>query len=136
MKRRPTSDEPLEEASINLTPLIDVVFVVLIMFIVVAPLLDVDRINLASSSPLSESAGAQEKCAVTLALYPDNSLLFNQEFISMKELAKRLKEAKRAHPKGAIQFYPDRDASFGAYQSVKNAVEAAGFDELLIVLKP
>jgi biopolymer transport protein ExbD len=40
------SDEPL----INLTPLIDVVFVVLIIFILIAPMLEIDRVKLATSS--------------------------------------------------------------------------------------
>lgn len=43
--RQPTFEEP----TVNLTPLIDVVFVILIMFIVIAPLLDLDRIELAQA---------------------------------------------------------------------------------------
>ncbi len=46
--RRLSSLSHSEEASINLTPLIDVVFVVLIIFILIAPMLELDRIQLAS----------------------------------------------------------------------------------------
>ena len=38
-----------EESLLNLTPLIDVVFVVLIIFILIAPMLDVDKVQLAST---------------------------------------------------------------------------------------
>jgi len=44
------SSSPIEEAWINLMPLIDVVFVVLIMFIVIAPMLDIDQIDLAEGT--------------------------------------------------------------------------------------
>lgn len=40
----------LEEPAVNLTPLIDVVFVILIGFIIIAPLLEIDRIDLAEAS--------------------------------------------------------------------------------------
>lgn len=39
-----------DDANVNLTPLIDVVFVVLIMFILVAPLVEIDRIQLAHAT--------------------------------------------------------------------------------------
>ena len=55
-------EEGSEELHINLTPLIDVVFVLLIMFIVIAPLLELDRIQLASSAgkAIKEASTVQE----------------------------------------------------------------------------
>lgn len=42
-------DDSVEEPLINLTPLIDVVFVVLITFMLIAPVLDIDSVDLATS---------------------------------------------------------------------------------------
>ena len=44
------NSESDDDANVNLTPLIDVVFVVLIMFILVAPLVEIDRIQLAHAT--------------------------------------------------------------------------------------
>ncbi|MEI8125918.1 MAG: biopolymer transporter ExbD, partial [Parachlamydiaceae bacterium] len=47
---RLSNSAPMENPEVNLTPLIDVVFVILIAFIVLAPLLELDRVELADAS--------------------------------------------------------------------------------------
>lgn len=125
----------LEEPIINLTPLIDVVFVILIMFIVVAPLLEVDRVELADG-PTNPSSAAQEKSTVAIHLYEDNRITFNHRPVSLEQLASLLLVAKEKYPQCHPQLFPDRKSAFGSYQSIKNAVEAAGFTELDVILKP
>ena len=45
-----------EEPEVNLTPLIDIVFVILIVFIVIAPLLQIEQVQLADASSTNEAA--------------------------------------------------------------------------------
>lgn len=127
-----------EEPAINLTPLIDVVFVILIMFIVIAPLLELDRIELAES--LSEQKGnaiaAQENSPIAIHVFADNSIQFNHQKVTIPQIAQLLKEAKTRHPGARPQLYHDRHAQFGTYQEIKNATEAAGFQQMDIILKP
>jgi biopolymer transport protein ExbD len=127
-----------DEAPINLTPLIDVVFVVLIMFIIIAPMLELDRIQLASSAQkeTKEMAVVQENSPVTIRVKEDNSLWFNGKIVSREELLILLKQAKKVHPQRVPQLFHDKKAQFGTYQSVKNAVELAGFEQLDIILQP
>lgn len=126
------------EAMINLTPLIDVVFVMLIMFIIVAPLLEMDQIELASGSNNSQEVSSTilENNPITIHVRKDNQILFNREKVSLPELKLRLKEAKKSHPKTAPLLLHDKKAFFGTYQAVKNSAEEAGFNELNIVLSP
>lgn len=126
--------EPLEEASINLTPLIDVVFVILIMFIVIAPLLELDRVELASGSTLKNPA--QQESHLVIHVHGDNTISFNQTPVELKQLEKILHSAKVRYPDRTPQLYHDRNATFGTYQSVKNAVESAGFSKMDVLLKP
>jgi len=127
-----------EETHINLTPLIDVVFVVLIMFIIIAPMLELDRIQLASSAQKDskEMAVVQENSPVAIHVRENNSILMNNRIVSEKELIQLLKEAKRTHPQKIPQLFHDKKAHFGTYQTVKNAVEIAGFEQLDIILQP
>jgi biopolymer transport protein ExbD len=127
-----------EEPTINLTPLIDVVFVILIMFIVVAPLLELDRIHLAEGNGQfhENRMAVQEKSPLTIHVHEDNTIWWNQERVSLEELALRLHEAKISYPLAHPQLFHDRKAQFGVYQSVKNTVELAGFTELDVILKP
>ena len=130
--------EGLEETEVNLTPLIDVVFVVLIMFIIVAPLLELERIQLAKgpAHELKETASVQEMSSVHIHVREDNSILLNGKALFLEQLREHLKRSYRTSPKATPQLYHDKRATFGTYQDVKNAVEEAGFEELEIILKP
>lgn len=136
-KKTPFHHPTFEEIQINLTPLIDVVFVVLIMFILIAPMLHLDRVQLASSTQKDnkETAIIQES-PVSIHVHEDNAIWFNQKIVTEKQLIQYLKEAKRLYPQNIPQLFHDKKAQFGTYQRVKNAVEAAGFEQLDVILEP
>lgn len=130
--------EQVEEPPVNLTPLIDVVFVILIMFILVAPLLELDRVELADASHAAHASNSnvQESSPITLHVNRDNSLLFNNQKVTLQQLPALLKQARRKYPQAKPQLFHDKRAYFGTYQSVKNAVEEAGYTQLDVILKP
>lgn len=127
-----------EEPSINLTPLIDVVFVLLITFIVVAPMLELDRVELADASgeAKEEVISAQDNAPITIHVRGDNKVFFNGKEVNMMLLPQILQQAKQRHPDARPQLFHDKKAHFGTYQTIKNAAEVAGFAEMDIVLKP
>lgn len=133
-KRRIYIDSSQDENLINLTPLIDVVFVVLISFILIAPLLEVDHINLATS-PYQHDKNVS-KTNIVLKVSKDNSILLNNRLVTINELSDLLKETKRAHPNQIPQLYHDKNAFFGTFQSIKNIMEANGFEQVDVVLQP
>lgn len=134
LKRAEAAEEPM----VNLTPLIDVVFVILIAFIVIAPLLELDRVELAdaSATPSEKTASVQENSPIAIHVRQDNSIWFAGKQVSVNELPLLLSEAKSRYPHSRPQLFHDKHAAFGTYQSVKNAAEAAGFEQLDVVLKP
>jgi biopolymer transport protein ExbD len=127
-----------EEEDVNLTPLIDVVFVVLIMFILVAPLVEIDRIHLASSGGAQKAdlTSFEENGLVKIHVYDDNSIWLNGVSVTVEELSAQLLRMHPSQRGGSPQIFHDRKAYFGTYQSVKNAVENAGFDSVDVILKP
>jgi biopolymer transport protein ExbD len=133
-KRRFFSNQPLEESLINLTPLIDVVFVVLIAFILVAPLLEVDHIDLAPASLTSEK-NISENSFISIYVRADNSIWMKKQPISLENLTLLLKEKKKLYPHQIPQLVHDKKAYFGTYQDVKLAVEQAGFDQMDVILQ-
>ena len=128
----------LPEAELNLTPLIDVCFVMLIMFIVIAPLLEMERIELASGPPLdvSTTIAVQEKSPIAIHVYGDDTLAVNKQSVNLSQLKGVLSYVKQKNPAARPQLFHDRNAKFGTYQAVKNAMEAAGFTEMDLILKP
>ncbi|MEN9343782.1 MAG: hypothetical protein RLZZ453_569 [Chlamydiota bacterium] len=137
MRKRRGKELEVEEPHINLMPLIDVVFVVLVMFVIVAPILELDRIELAQgTSGFKETTNVQENSPISILVDSHDALFFNKKAVSLQELKRLLIQAKGKHPREIPQLFHDKKAHFGTYQSVKNAIEEAGFEQLDIVLEP
>lgn len=126
----------VEEPTVNLTALIDVVFSILIMFIVIAPMLDIEKVELADAGVREGVVSATEGAEVMIHVHEDNSVWLNKKVVELSALKDLLMEEKALHPKAKPQLFHDKRAHFGTYQAVKNAAEGAGFEELDIVLKP
>lgn len=139
MKRRALiPDEDLsEESLVNLTPLIDVVFVVLISFMLISPMLDTDVVDLASSSiEKTKETMPLEQSPLAVVVRADNTIWVQGRKVSLEQLQTALLAQKKLYPGRHPQVIHDRNASFGTYQSVKNALEICGFDQMDILLKP
>ncbi len=135
-KRRLLKTNDSDEALVNLTPLIDVVFVVLIMFILVAPLIEIDRIALASGRSSEEKAINAAKTSITkIYVHEDNRVRINELEVDVHELDDHLLLVKNQDPQTKIQLICDHRAQFGIYQTIKSAAENAGFDEMDLLLK-
>lgn len=130
--------DSVEEPTVNLTPLIDVVFVILIAFIVIAPLLELDRVELAeaSSAPQERTVSVQEASPVTIHVRGDNVIVVNGQPVTIQQLKEYLARARQRYPEARPQLFHDKKAHFGTYQAIKNAAEEAGFHQMDIVLKP
>ena len=63
-----------EEPTVNLTPLIDVVFVILFTFVVVAPLLEVDQVELASGSSAVKHATPEKHSPIAIHVYANDTI--------------------------------------------------------------
>ena len=93
-----SEEESIEEPLVNLTPLIDVVFVVLIAFMLIAPILNIDSIQLTSSSPANKKElSLINKHPLSLSIRADNSIWLQGEKIDLNHLKNRLEKEKKEH---------------------------------------
>lgn len=122
-----------EGGGLNLTPLIDVVFVVLIMFILIAPMLEIDKVKLAAG-PANNQTEAVNPGTLLIHVQQDNTVMINKRKVALENLRPILKALYAKDPKLTPQLYQDERARFGTYQTVKNAVEEAGFSQLDVIL--
>lgn len=140
MKRRRSpsylEEEAGDETLLNLTPLIDVVFVVLITFMLIAPVLDVDPVDLAQGGPAKKETPSFSSSPIAIHVHADNSIWVQGKPMAWPQLISYLKEGKKRHPQAVPQLFHDSRAHFGTYQSLKNALESAGFEQMDVILKP
>lgn len=127
-------EDSVDEPLINLTPLIDVVFVVLITFMLIAPVLDIDSVDLAQSGT-GEKKELQTG-PISISVHADNTIWYQGNKMTLAQLEPLLKQEKKRHPHAVPQLIHDRQAPFGTYQSLKNTLEAIGFEQMDVILKP
>ena len=126
----------IEEPTVNLTPLIDVVFVILIGFIIIAPLLELDKIELASAPKTSSPNPSVQESLIAIHVQADNSIWYKNQKVQLPTLYEVLKSDRAKYPKAVPQILHDKKGYFGTYQDVKNALEEIGFDQVDVILKP
>ena len=125
-----------EEAEMNLTPLIDVVFIVLIIFIIIAPMLELDRVELASAALTKQESSAPQPTALSIYVKHDNTIWYGNTCVNPQELTQLLRQARQRVGTAVPQLFQDKRAAFGTYQTVKNAIEDAGYTQMDVILKP
>lgn len=132
--RSQPDDPSIEEPIINLTPLIDVVFVVLITFMLIAPVLDIDSVDLAFSS--STEKREIQTAPISIVVHADNSIWYKGAKVTLDQLEIILKQEIKRQPNAIPQLIHDKQAHFGTYQTVKNTLESIGFIQMDVILKP
>ena len=124
-----------DTSSANLTPLIDVVFILLVLFIFIAPLVHFDRIALADGehTPLYHPS---HKKTLAIHVYADNAIALEGQRIPLGGLKNALQRLQKEFPeKRTLQLFCDERAAFGTYQQIKNSAESAGFEAIDLILR-
>ena len=129
---------PADSATVDLTPLIDVVFVVLVLFILIAPMLTLDKIQLAQAPARQqpERALPSSENAIDITVTASQTITLNGQPVTPATLKSSLLALRLKNPRTTPKLYQDLQAPFGLYQLVKNAVEEAGYSELDVLLRP
>ncbi|MEW5010182.1 MAG: TonB system transport protein ExbD [Cycloclasticus sp.] len=127
-------DELQESHEINVTPFIDVMLVLLIVFMVAAPLATVDiPIDLPASS-------AKEKprpdTPIFLTLKEDLSLALGQTAISPQNLQQELDQTTDGDKNSRIFLRADKTVDYGDLMKIMNDLRAAGYLKIALVGNP
>ncbi|MDN3505510.1 MAG: biopolymer transporter ExbD [Rhabdochlamydiaceae bacterium] len=120
---------------INLTPLLDVLFVVLILFMLAAPLLQIDKISLSKGSIEKEEFSDHGVNTLKIQVTHDNVIEIQNKKIPVKLLQATFIALHQQFPNITPTLFCDKGASFGTYQIIKNSLEEAGFREMEVILK-
>ena len=121
-------------SEINITPLLDLAFVLLIIFIITTPLIE-NSVNLVIPSSGAENAPVNPSEVQTISIDRNATIQLNNEQIDSEALVIRLSELKRANPNVAVVIRPDRDLPVQKLVSVMDALQRADISKVGIATK-
>ncbi len=120
-----------ESPQLNLTPMIDIVFLLIIFFMVGTKFTELER-KLALEVPQINEAGpmspAPQKRVVNV--YQDGRIELDREVVSVTELTDRLKEARASYDDLGVVVRGDAETSFQSVATVLGAIRRAGVSNL------
>jgi len=120
-------------SEINVTPLVDVMLVLLIIFMVTAPMMQTGiDVELPETRNVRE-ANPEDRIILSISRHGD--LYYGSEAINFADLPERLKKDAKG-PKEEIFIRADKDVKWEIVASVMDKVRGTGFSELRIVTKP
>ena len=125
LERNPAS-QPMSE--INMTPLIDVMLVLLVIFIITAPLI---ASSLKLDLPRSDAAGPGDTTAfIAVALDAEGRLFLDEKPIDKESLLERARQAARRHPATEVQLRADQRVPYGRVAELIGWMHGAGLTRI------
>src|SRR5881396_1481257 len=129
---RSESARPMSD--INMTPLIDVMLVLLVIFIITAPLM-----TSSLKLDLPKVSGAQPNDApqfVSVAIDPQGKLYFGDEALDTAAFTQRIAETARTNPRTEVQLRADTNVPYGRVAELIDIVQKAGLNRIGFVTAP
>ena len=121
-------------SEINVTPLLDLAFVLLIIFMITTPLLE-NSMNLVIPSSSAANAPISKSQVQTISIDRDETIRMNNEIVDADSLAPRLLELKRANPDVAIVIRPDRELPVQKLVTLMDLLQRAQITKVGIATK-
>ena len=119
-----------EESDINLTPMLDVVFIMLIFFIVTATFIKQAGIDV--FRPEAMTAEQKPTVSVLIAIGPTGEIWIDKKRVDAAAVRAHIERLHAENPKGGLVIQADREAKSEKLMAVLNAARAAGLTEVAI----
>ena len=129
---RTQGPQPMSE--INVTPLVDVMLVLVVIFIITAPLL-ASSIRLDLPNTEAATPGDAPKF-VTVVLDKAGQVYFNDQPVTPPQLAERLAQSAKQNPQTEVQLRADEADPYGRVVEVMGAAQKAGLNRIGFVADP
>jgi biopolymer transport protein ExbD len=119
-----------DESEVNLTPMLDVVFIMLIFFIVTASFVKESGIDI--SRPAAATAVRKERGNILVAITAKNTIWIDRRQVDPRALRANIERLRAENPQGAVVIQADRDSKNHLLVDVMDAARLAGVTNVSI----
>ena len=130
MRRMLSSGEDEQEASVDITPMLDVVFIMLIFFIVTATFVKESGIDV--NRPQAATAVVKEKANILVAIDAHNKIWINRREVDIRSVRPNIERLHAENPKGTVVIQADKDSRNEILVQVMDASRLAGVYEIAL----
>lgn len=119
-------------ADLNITPLVDVVLVLLLIFMLTAPVL---QSGIEVAVPQTRSVNQLTEERTVIVIDKDQNVFLQDRQVNLHDLPRLLEQANRGKAK-VVYVRADQKVPFGAFASVMDSIKQAGITNISIVTQP
>jgi len=119
-----------EDAEINITPMLDIVFIMLIFFIVTTSF--TKETGAVIVKPEAEQAIALRNGTILIGIKANDDIWMSKRLIELREVRSMVEQAKAENPKGSVVIVADKDSRIGTVTQVMDQVKQAGVEGIAI----
>ena len=120
----------MEESEVNLTPMLDVVFIMLIFFIVTASF--VKEAGIEITRPPAATAERKERGNILIAITKDNQIWIDRRQVSPQALRANIERLHAENPQGSVVIQADEKSQNGLLVRVMDAARLAGVSSVAL----
>ena len=124
MLRQLMSRKEKDEGQIDITPMLDVVFIMLIFFIVTATF--VKEAGIEVNRPDAATAVKQEKANILVAIGPNNDIWIDRRQIDIRSVRPNIERLHAENPQGSVVIQADKESKTDTLIQVMDAARSAG----------
>ena len=122
--------KPEEEGEINITPMLDIVFIMLIFFIVTTSFVKEPGIN--PTRPFAQTAATKERGNIMIAISDSDQIWMNKKQVELHGIRQLVEAARAENPESSVIIVADQAASTGMVIDLMDNVRAAGVTSIAL----
>ncbi len=119
-----------EEAEINITPMLDVVFIMLIFFIVTTSF--TKETGAVIAKPVAQQAVNLRNGTILIGIRPNDEIWMSKRKIELHEVRQMVERGKSENPEGSVVIIADKRSRVGTVTHVMDQVRLAGVEGIAI----
>lgn len=125
---------PKERVTLDLTPLIDIIFQLLVFFLLTASFITTPNLGVELPKASSKATTAQQK-DMRISITRDGKIEFEGKTVERSALLRRLKELQKERPNARVLIHADKKAYHGDVVKVMDAAKAAKFKRMGVAIQ-